>query len=451
MSTFPYHVAGGTFPASQAPSKDTFPGSLRMGPLAEAPTFVASGSRRRKLWEIPHKFHCPVIGVCFGVDELRSLMAKVMHFPRETTDFVLHTTAVGGCETRSQLAELLHKNMEKRFVMTIRRFAASKDGESLRLLWREAALAGTDIPGALWASWTHPACDAVLEQEIYADIHMIQHQIGSGARADLTTLKRLSADNSQLRRERDEARRALEALRTEKARETQLLDRRMAELRSELASKEACAANLMGQLDLLRHSLPDLKDRQALARRASDAEARASALAARSAELDDALQRQRSLARHAEETIRHLRATGDLPASAPTPLAEAPASHLSGKCILCVGGRSGSVDAYRQIVEQRGGRFLHHDGGLEESLHRIDAALSAADLVICQAGCISHNAYWRVKEQCKRSGKQCVFLKGPGVSSFGKVVSTACVSPASNTFDKNPEEVVDTQLTAILN
>ena len=105
---------------------------------------------------------------------------------------------------------------------------------------------------------------------------------------------------------------------------------------------------------------------------------------------------------------------------------EAPAN-LSGKCILCVGGRSGAVDAYRREVEQRGGSFLHHDGGLEESLHRIDSALAAADLVICQAGCISHNAYWRVKEQCKRTGKQCVFIKSSGVSSFGRIVSAACL------------------------
>jgi hypothetical protein len=65
----------------------------------------------------------------------------------------------------------------------------------------------------------------------------------------------------------------------------------------------------------------------------------------------------------------------------------------------------------------------YHDGGLEESLHRIDSALAAADIVICQAGCISHNAYWRVKELCKRTGKPCMFVKNSGVSSFGRVVS----------------------------
>lgn len=44
------------------------------------------------------------------------------------------------------------------------------------------------------------------------------------------------------------------------------------------------------------------------------------------------------------------------------------------------------------------------------------------DLVICPASCISHNAYWRVKEQCKRTGKPCVFLRSPGVSSFQRVI-----------------------------
>jgi hypothetical protein len=33
-------------------------------------------SRRRKLREIPHKFDCPVIGVCFGVEELRDMKSS---------------------------------------------------------------------------------------------------------------------------------------------------------------------------------------------------------------------------------------------------------------------------------------------------------------------------------------------------------------------------------------
>jgi len=47
---------------------------------------------------------------------------------------------------------------------------------------------------------------------------------------------------------------------------------------------------------------------------------------------------------------------------------------------------------------------------------------AAADLVICQTGCISHNAYWRVKDFCKRTGKQCVFVENPSTSSLTRTL-----------------------------
>ena len=417
MSEPPFHIVGGSFSAQPQPVQ-ILASQLRR-PATETPTSVR-GSRRRKLWEIPHKFHCPVIGVCFDVDELRGLMSKVMHFPRDTGDFVLHTTAVGACEERSQLATILHKHLEKRFALTVRRFAAARDSVALAALWQDEARRGCEIPAALWACWTHPACDAKLEQQIYGDIHMIQHQVGSGSRADLTMLKSLRAENENLRRQLDAARRDNESLRAEKSRETQALGRRVVELRAELAGQEVRSASLSAQLDLLRQTLPDLKDRQSLARRANDAEARASALTAHAAALEDEAA---SLRRLLQQTM-----ASSQPAPVDNENGQFPAVdrnspvNVAGKCVLCVGGRSGAIDAYRQMIEQRGGRFLHHDGGLEESLHRIDAALAAADLVICQAGCISHNAYWRVKEQCKRSGKPCIYMKRSGVSGLSRLI-----------------------------
>lgn len=425
MSDHPFHVAGGFF----APTRHSQPETLtlqRPSLPEEATSAPRPGSRRRKLWDIPHKFHCPVIGVCFGVDELRGLMARSMQFPRDTSDFVLHTTAVGACETRTPLAEALHKQLEKRFQLSVRVFAKAKEAEAVRRLWRDAVHTGIDLPAALWASWTHPACDTLLEQDIYADIHMIQHQLGTGTRAELSMLKALQADNAQLRRQLDAARHEVESQRAEKSRETQQLGQRIAELRVELACKDAYTANLAGQLDLLRQSLPELKERQALARRANDAEARASALTAQAGELgrevDYLRNRLQALTRHADETMHTPLADGEPPATSQQAESEDAGANLAGKCVLCVGGRTGSIDGYRQIVEQRGGRFLHHDGGLEESLHRIDGFLAAADLVICQAGCISHNAYWRVKEQCKRTGKPCLYMKNGGASGLSRLI-----------------------------
>ena len=418
MTETPFHVAGGTC-NTQAASGDRFSDFGHFLPSTAVPA-PAKGSRRRKLWEIAHKFHCPLIGTCFEVSELRGLMRKVMHFPADTSDFVLHTTAVGACETRSRLAEVLHKQLEKRFAVSLRRFAAAKSSQQLSELWQQAVSQGSQNPAALWAAWTHPACDPGLEQLIYGDIHMIQHQIGTGTRADLRAMRSLQDDNRHLLDQLEKIRLENEALRREKASETGQLGQRIVELRAALAGRDASLATATGQLAQLRDALPDLKDRQSLLRRTSDAEARNTALTAHAASQQDEIERLRRLLAHASETINQLTIEDSPPEAGQATLS---GQTLSGKCVLCVGGRSGAIDAYRQVVEHRGGRFLHHDGGLEESLHRIDGALAAADVGICQAGCISHNAYWRVKEQCKRTGKPCLFVKSSGVSSFGRLVS----------------------------
>ncbi|WP_068635568.1 DUF2325 domain-containing protein [Thauera butanivorans] len=45
----------------------------------------------------------------------------------------------------------------------------------------------------------------------------------------------------------------------------------------------------------------------------------------------------------------------------------------------------------------------------------LEASLRAADLVICQTGCLSHGDYWRVQDYCKRTNKTCVFVEQAGV------------------------------------
>ncbi|MFX7732055.1 DUF2325 domain-containing protein, partial [Acinetobacter baumannii] len=78
---------------------------------------------------------------------------------------------------------------------------------------------------------------------------------------------------------------------------------------------------------------------------------------------------------------------------------------------LCVGGLTGARNHYRAEIETRAGRFLHHDGGREDNLHRLTPMLAAADIVICASGNISHNAYHLVKSTCKKLGKPCVLVK----------------------------------------
>jgi hypothetical protein len=67
----------------------------------------------------------------------------------------------------------------------------------------------------------------------------------------------------------------------------------------------------------------------------------------------------------------------------------------------------------------------------------LDANLTAADLVICQTGCISHNAYWKVKDFCKRTGKRCVFIENPSATSLARSLEQIAVKDGETLVPEN--------------
>jgi hypothetical protein len=233
-------------------------------------------------------------------------------------------------------------------------------------------------------------------------------------------MRRQHEENAALRQQLEQIQAALDEVRREKVAAVQAVARVQAETRAELAAAAATGERLARELQGLHESLPDLRQAQALLRRIAALEIQADAARQRNALQERELACLRDLLREQSRDAEIARDA--LAFGAPASPESLPARDLAGKRVLCVGGRSGSVGSYREVVEQSGGEFMHHDGGLEESPHRIDSVVAAADIVICQAGCISHNAYWRVKEHCKRTGKRCVFVKGAGVTSFGRAV-----------------------------
>lgn len=83
------------------------------------------------------------------------------------------------------------------------------------------------------------------------------------------------------------------------------------------------------------------------------------------------------------------------------------------KAVLCIGKDAPNARATRRVIENAGGQFMQCDGPDAEDEDALEASLRAADLVICQTGCVSHDAYWRVQDHCKRTGKRCVLVDQP--------------------------------------
>ena len=361
-------------------------------------------SRRRRVWELSHACHCPLIGVGLPLGGLRKLVEKVTGGKVLHDDYDIHVGTVSECALRTPVADAVQKELERRYAQHIQRFRAAKTTEQVEALWAQAVAAG-DVSGAFWAGLTHPRCSTALEEKMCRDIHMVQHQAGACARADISKFNAVMADNARLEREVARLQERCNALAADKAAESERQEGLIMAARAATIARDGDIAALRAELARVQAAVPDLDTRERLLDKVALMEEREQALRAQLAEL---------------KTVRIVAAPAT-PAPEAAPVREAPVAmpvRLENRAVLCVGGRSSSVPIYRTMIERIGAQFAHHDGGLEDSSSQLDASLAAADLVICQTGCISHSAYWRVKDHCKRHGKRCVFVDNPSVSSL---------------------------------
>ncbi len=412
-----------------------------------------SSSRRRRLWELPPHCHCPVLGVCLPLATLRKRVMACLPHPPPADDYALHVRAVNESRLRNALSERLHKTLEARAQTAVRQFAAAKSEQAVWDLWR-AAVGRGDVAAALWAAITHPRCDDALTERLYRDVHMLQHQAGAAVRADAERVQQRLADGDAAARELLALQQRQQRVQVERAAELEAMHAQLLSARAELLARDTLLAEARAECQHLRAAQPELGTRQALQQRLTEVAERNRQLERQAAAQAWALERQLLLtqgpattptesaalappqaataagfdaprSQHAASTSASASAAAAAPACSATALRQ-PAP-LSDRAVLCVGGRDAVLAQYRELVERQGGRFVHHDGGREQTQRQLGAVLGAADLVICQTGCISHSAYGLVKLYCKRTGKPCVFVQRSGQASFEQALAVAAL------------------------
>jgi hypothetical protein len=338
-------------------------------------------------------------------------------------DYELHCYATQDCRSRTPMADAVQRDLDRRHAAFVRRAALCKSADDLMEWWLVNSDGG-DLPGALWAVVTHARCTPCLEHAVLAEVHMMQHQLGHAERADQARVRALQTKCDQAA-ELLQAAQTRQALQVESHRaERESLQAQTVCLRGQLLSRDASLSQLHEEILQLRNTHPDLPNRLALQRRLADQDERVLTL-------------QRALTQ-AQEEARRWQAQRELPPAQPASHEAADDTDdrnesLTAQAVLCVGGRSAVVPVYRRLVERRGARFTHHDGGEKDNVQRLEATLSAADPVICQTGCISHDAYWRVKDHCKRTGKRCLFVDNPSAASLQRALARVTSAQEVNT------------------
>jgi len=379
--------------------------------LAPKPALPKAPQLRKKLWELPRNLHCSVVGTCLTTPELRKVLGKFAEADlHRLSELDLHEQGVTSAGHQDDAGRALHKALDRRHEAVVKRFARADDPQSLRRLWQEARQGG-DLPGAYWAVLTHAATTDALVHEVFGDVHMLSHLVGSANRAALSRIAELEECQAEIenRRERQQAR--LEETFAQRdaiaARLDQLLIERSAQSGAQCGEAETVA---------LRELVESLHQRLAgeIARRErADQKREESREALLRAQRDLAAvgERARALDAEAQALEELLDAGADMGEAAPLPVPE-------GAAILYVGGRPAQVEQIRVRLAASGAELLHHDGGLQERVGMLAGLISRADLVVFPVDCISHGAMHAVKRLCGQAGKPYLPLRSAGLASF---------------------------------
>jgi hypothetical protein len=372
---------------------------------------MAGPARRTKIWEFNTNLHCSIIGTCLSTAELRQVLKKLGLASPNNTDHELHGAAVSLAGRHDKAAKLLNKALDERHRLAINQFAKANSEEAVRSLWRDAVRRG-EIPGAYWATLTHPAASRAVIRDAFGEVHMLSHLVGAANRADIRRLCQLEEDNAELRERLDRQQAAFrEAVVTR--------DASIHELRRALAHQVASEQSTSGDHDATLHQLvADLERRLASEARRSAVlgERLTSAKAAIAEEHAARLSAERendALRRELEIVETSMRAGCGARASAVPPR-----PRLDGVTLLYVGGRPHHVAHLRAIAEEAGAAFLHHDGGIEHHLNLLAGLASQADLVVFPADCISHPAALAAKQLCRQAGKRFIPLRTASATSL---------------------------------
>lgn len=361
---------------------------------------------RSRLWELNGSIHCSIIGTCLTTAELRRAMGRALKADvGGCSDHDLHAQAVGLCGHHGPAAKLLQKTLDARHEAVVKRFMRLHDEAAVLAAWAEARQAG-DIPGAYWAVLSHPDTSHAGLRRVFGDVHMLSHLVGAANRADIRRLTALEAENAALRDKVERQQRSLhEQIATRDA-----TIRRLGQLAA-AGIKAAPVPDEADGLAGLRHLVGDLQTRL-------DREtARRDRVAQRLSDTTEAMRRQQ---RRAEAAEVEAGAARDEVAILEHLHAAAPSSArpLPPACVLYVGGRPGSVDQIRALLDEAGGRLLAHDGGRHDNPSLLPGLIGQADRVVFPVDCVSHDAALTVKRLCRQLGKAWAPLRSSGLASF---------------------------------
>lgn len=386
-------------------------------------TKKAPKNKRLKLWELNQELHCSIIGTCAPVSILRTIYEKLTRKSSDKLgDYQIHNMFVSAAGKPHDGIKMLHKYLEKRYKPLIREAKLLETERELGDFWNRCKEKG-ETAGGYWTIMTHPKVDERFDTQVFGEVHMMSHIAGQQWQAGTRKLKQVSQESSEYRQSLARKEKTIAELRRNASIHSDQINKLELELKrqtefvaeqdqkiNELLSNAALRA-AESRIKSLEKQLHETKTGDEVQQDTFSSYVESNA----STDGNDLLEAKQQI-RLLEQRIKYL-----LCGRTEGPCTES--CDLGGKCVLYVGGKSGSKANFRKLVEAMNGEFLYHDGGREDSRQQLPKLLGRADMVVCPTSCVSHTAAHRIKSECARHFKQVAWIKSPSLAAFNSALN----------------------------
>lgn len=378
---------------------------LDCDPSGFAPTANPAKLRRLKVWRMRGNVNCSVVGTCLSDGDLEAVLSRCgLQRDHSMRNYDLHgyfAKAIGG---ECAVARYVQKLLDNRHEGMVRKVGRTADASELARLWDREVAAGR-VPGAYWAfmTWDHIPVD--IHARVFGEVHMLSHLMGRSAQAAASRLSELEATISAL-----EVRLSRMRLQHEDALRDR--DRQIFAYQERLRTKQAADGTPT-------QSPGRFADRRARAEGKRDRALMAARQRARAAETQVAtLQTQVACLQRSTRFA----VPPDKPPQGRTLPHRVPQEEKFIR-VLYVGGVTRGIQKLRDAAFEEKAELVHHDGGVEEAVARLDELLDRCHAVFCPIDCVSHSACIRAKLLCRKHGKAFVPLRSAGVTSFRRALA----------------------------
>jgi len=382
---------------------------------------------RTKLWDLDHNYHCAIIGTCLTLDEVKKLLRSFQIPIKDACSYDLHTTIVTLISYNDFRSRKVQSYLNKKFKIAVQKTKKMTATELIQE-WKRV-LNNDELISTFWAILLHPRTNEQMKRDCYGAIHMQSHMSGASNRVDLKRLTQLEKEQNKVDLEKCIQQDKFQQLQADNTCLQQKIQQQT-EASVGLSNQVNALTNANEQLSILKGAneiehlniqLTKWKGKYHL--QSTEIERLKNSQQQSSQALSTLKQQinadKKTIIEYKNE-IEHLHYVLSQNKTEDKCLFKK--QGLCGQCVLYVGGKTSLVPYYRDLIEAKSGVFLHHDGGIEKSTQNLAQALNRADVVIFPSECLSHDAYWKIKDICKKQQKPFEYLKSPGLHSLSNIL-----------------------------